>query len=146
MQCVVWEANMKVQKYTANVEELAQRVLLSQERLRDAKFGEKNVRVVKVWAACIALTAGWGKTGDTVHVSAVEKQAGLPPGKASSVLRDLHDAGVIQWSKHRGHRQMGVLTLPALGSPQDDDTRECTACGAVGYIVNGVCGSCGADQ
>jgi hypothetical protein len=104
--------------FTADPHELAARVLLSQERLRDSYRGSMSgstpTRVYLVWSACIALTAGWGKTADRTFAKSIEEQAGLGKGKASPILRDLHDRGVIVWEKDPGQRTIGRLALPDL--------------------------------
>jgi hypothetical protein len=100
--------------YSATPQDLAARLRYSQERLRDAYETAPSPRTYRVWAAVVALTAGWGKAADAVYVSAIERQAGLAKGKASAPLRDLHDRGVIEWVKEPGQRSIGRVSLPPI--------------------------------
>lgn len=105
--------------FSADPQDLAARLRQSQERLRDSYDDAPSPRTYRVWCACVALTAGWGKTADAVFVKVIEEQAGLAKGKASAPLRDLHEHGVIVWRKDTGQRTLGHLELPPV-----QETRE----------------------
>jgi hypothetical protein len=155
------------EKFSADPEELAARLRLSQERLRDLflagskEAASKDTRTPRVWAACVALTAGWGKVSDTVHASGIEQQAGLAKGKASAILRDLDAKGVIVWQKDRGLRSPGTLSLPPLSTAREQapaarEQAPATAPGALNtcpecgwhqsFATTAVCGGCGWEQ
>ncbi len=110
--------------WSADQRELGARLQLSQARLTEHYFGAKDPRTYKAWAACVALTAGYGKVSDVVHVSTIEKLAGLAEGKGSKPLRELHDKGVIVWDKQAGQRTPGTLSLPPLPAEDDGDRQE----------------------
>jgi hypothetical protein len=150
------EATMdSTEKFSADPQELAARLRFSQERLRDSlRSGSKNTKTARVWAACMALLAGWGKASDTVHASTIEKQAGLTKGKASAILRDLDANGVIVWDKPVGLREPGTLSLPPMSAVRADvsvpekaaPSSVCPGCGNGEYFdsVARTCGWCGA--
>jgi hypothetical protein len=127
--------------------ELGERLRAARRRLKESEAvindsGWKttlshSARAWQVFAACVELTASWGKGNDKVYLVTIADLAGVPSGKVSPILRAFHDEGVFGWNKEARSRQKGLLSLPPaeggdLVKKPATSKQKCHECGATG--------------